>query len=82
MKRTSRSLQVPSGEIGRRADALRDVASAVQELALARDEMAAIDVALPRADRDRLLIEPLSRVSLVERFCREVLTRYRWEPAK
>lgn len=72
--------RVPPFEVGRRADAIRDLAHAVQELTEARDEMAAIPTDLRKLDRDRALADPLSRVDLVRRFCVEVLDRYRWSP--
>lgn len=77
-RRTRRALKPPASEPARRGDALRDISHAIGELELARDELANISLTLTRFDRDAALVEPLARVSLVQRFCAEILRRYDW----
>jgi hypothetical protein len=71
------------GGKGSRIDMTReqivDIEHALAELAAARDEMSQVPEGLNRHQREAAMIEPMARVSLVVKFCEDVLRRNGWK---
>lgn len=61
-------------------ESLVDLEHASTELAIARDELAAVSHGITQAERSRATQEPLARLALVRRYCEAVLHRYGWKP--
>lgn len=56
-----------------------DLGHAIRELMEVRKEIAALPNNLRKPDRDAALIEPMSRVQLVMKFCEAVLRHNGWK---
>lgn len=69
----------PSGAASRSLEAVIDLDMAIAYLQTTREELKQIDHGQRLSALERALIEPMSRVKLVQRFCGEVLRRYKWE---
>lgn len=76
--RRARTPRKANGPIGIRREQLVDVGQAIIELEAAREEIASVPDGLSRHKRQQALLEPMSRLDLVVRFCQGILNRNGW----
>lgn len=66
----------------RHEESCKDIDDAIEELQRAREELSVVQPGMSRFDLQRVLIEPLGRLSLVKRFAEVVLKRHGWSAAR